>query len=253
MKKTNSNYVFGLHTVQQILEHERHRILEIWALAAGLDEKFATLIQQAQQQGLSVHYVPRKTLDKLTQQANHQGIVLRCQPLPMLQENDLMVLLDNLSYPPLLLVLDEVQDPHNLGACLRTADAAGVDGVIVPKNRACGLTTTVQKVACGAAETVAFFQVTNLVRTLQALKQRGIWIIGTRSKAEMDFFSVDLTGPMAIVLGAEGSGLRHLTANHCDILASIPLQGQVASLNVSVANGICLFEAVRQRRTHSIK
>ena len=151
------------------------------------------------------------------------------------------------SYSAFLLILDNVTDPHNLGACLRSADAAGVHGVIAPKDKAVGLTSTVSKVACGAAETVPFYQVTNLARTLKELQERGIWLYGTAGEASESVFKTDLKGPIAIVMGAEGKGLRRLTRESCDHLINIPMTGSVSSLNVSVATGICLFEAVRQR------
>ena len=157
-------------------------------------------------------------------------------------------ILAGLEVPPFLLILDGVQDPHNLGACLRTADAAGVHAVIVPRDKACGLTSTVRKVACGAAETVPFVQVTNLTRTLKALQQAGIWIIGTDLDTTQSLYDSDLTGPLALVLGAEGKGLRRLTREACDSLVKLPMQGTVQSLNVSVSAGICLYEALRQRQ-----
>jgi len=162
-------------------------------------------------------------------------------------EADLFKVLENLSVPPFLLVLDNVQDPHNLGACLRVADGAGVQAVVVPKDRSVGLTDTVRAVACGAAEHVPLIQVVNLARTLDQLKEAGIWTVGTADRAEKSIYQLDLTGPLAFVMGSEGKGLRRLTAEKCDFLASIPMCGSVSSLNVSVATGICLYEAVRQR------
>ena len=162
-------------------------------------------------------------------------------------EADLFKVLENLTVPPFLLVLDNVQDPHNLGACLRVADGAGVQAVIVPKDRSVGLTDTVRAVACGAAEHVPLIQVVNLARTLDQLKENGVWMVGTADWAEQSIYQVDLTGPLALVMGSEGSGLRRLTAEKCDFLASLPMFGSVSSLNVSVATGICLYEAVRQR------
>ena len=164
-------------------------------------------------------------------------------------EDVLDALLDGLSHSPLLLVLDEVTDPHNLGACLRTADAAGVDAVIVPKDRAAPLNMTARKVACGAADTIAFAAVTNLSRTLESLKKRGIWIAGAAGEAQDSLYTMDFKQPIAIVMGSEGKGLRRLTRENCDYLLSIPMAGELSSLNVSVATGLCLFEAVRQRRT----
>ncbi len=167
-------------------------------------------------------------------------------------EDDLYTLLDELDKPPLLLILDGVQDPHNLGACLRSADAAGVEAVIVPKDRSVGLTDVVRVVACGAAEVIPLIQVTNLARCLKALKTRGVWLVGTADKASQSLYEVDLAGPLGVVMGAEGQGLRRLVAEQCDFLVSIPMQGTVPCLNVSVATGVCLFEAVRQRRTPQI-
>lgn len=163
-------------------------------------------------------------------------------------EDDLFDILDNLKQPPFLLILDCIQDPHNLGACLRSADAAGVHAVVAPKDRAVSLTETVRKVACGAAEHVPFVMVTNLARTLKQLKEQGLWLVGTADDAKQSLFDVDLTGPLALVMGAEGKGLRRLTREYCDFLVHIPMAGSVECLNVSVATGVCLFEAVRQRK-----
>ena len=168
-------------------------------------------------------------------------------------ENDLFEILRHLQQPPFLLILDGLQDPHNLGACLRSADAAGVHAVIVPKDRAVSLTDTVCKVACGAAEHVPLVTVTNLARTLKQLKELGLWLVGTADDAKQSLYDVDLTGPLALVMGAEGKGLRRLTKEHCDFLVHIPMAGSVECLNVSVAAGVCLFEAVRQRRRNSQK
>jgi len=163
-------------------------------------------------------------------------------------EDDLFALLEHLHEPPFLLVLDGVQDPHNLGACLRSADAAGAHAVIAAKDRAVGLTDTVRRVACGAAEHIPFVVVTNLARTLTHLKEAGLWLVGTVDDARESLYDIDLTGPLALVMGAEGKGLRRLTHERCDFLVRIPMSGSVECLNVSVATGVCLFEAVRQRR-----
>lgn len=165
----------------------------------------------------------------------------------LLNENDLEILIKETEAKPLFLILDGIQDPHNLGACLRTADACQVTAVIIPKDRSATLTASVRKVASGAAESVPIIQVTNLVRTLEYLKKLGVWIMGTNGKAETSLYQVDLKGPVAIALGAEGAGLRRLTEEHCDILMHIPMLGVVESLNVSVAAGVCLYEAIRQR------
>jgi 23S rRNA (guanosine2251-2'-O)-methyltransferase len=174
-------------------------------------------------------------------------VVAESKAKAALNEAGLNQLLDNLAEPPLLLILDGVTDPHNLGACLRTADAAGVHALIVPRDKACGLTAVVRKVASGAAETVPFVQVTNLARTLKALKQRNIWLVGTDLDTEQDIYEADLSGPLALVMGAEGKGMRRLTREQCDFLVKLPMRGSVQSLNVSVSTGICLYEAVRQR------
>ena len=165
----------------------------------------------------------------------------------MLDESDLLELVDKTKNPPFLLILDNVQDPHNLGACLRSADAAGVHAVVIPKDRSVGVTETVRLVACGAAESVPIAQVTNLARVLTQLKKSGLWIVGTTDTAEKTLYEVDLTGPIAMIMGSEGKGLRRLTSEHCDFLVRIPMVGSVESLNVSVATGVCLFEALRQR------
>lgn len=241
-----NDYVFGIHAARQVFDYDPSRIIELW-LQQGREAEFALYVQEATTQGIPVHVVPKKTLDKLAEQGNHQGIVLRCKALPIQDEHTLADLLASLSVPPFLLVLDGVQDPHNLGACLRTADAAGVHALIVPRDRACGLSPTVYKVACGAAETMLVIQVTNLARTLKFLKAQGVWLMGTTGETDQSLYSVKLTGALALVMGTESTGLRRLTQEACDSLIRIPMFGTVESLNVSVATGICLYEAVRQR------
>ncbi|MEK7990057.1 MAG: 23S rRNA (guanosine(2251)-2'-O)-methyltransferase RlmB [Thiotrichaceae bacterium] len=239
--------IFGIHAVQQILSSDPIRILEVWVLDGRHDKRLQSLIRELEPLGLSLNRVQRKTLDKLSEEGQHQGIVVRCKAKAALNENDLEQLLERLEKPAFLLVLDEVQDPHNLGACFRTADAAGVDAIIVPKNNACGLSPTVHKVACGAATTIPFIQVTNLARTLQWLQKQNIWIIGTSDQAKKWVYDIDFKGNIALVMGAEDTGLRRLTEEHCDELGKLPMSGSVASLNVSVATGICLYEVVKQR------
>jgi len=202
---------------------------------------------QAEQQGISVNALDRNKLDQLANNEQHQGIVAKCRLSKRFTENDLNYLLDQITESPFLLILDEVQDPHNLGACLRTANGAGVHIVIAPQDRSAGLTPVARKVACGAAEETPFIQVTNLARTLRQLKERGIWLYGAADEAQNNIYQTDLKGPIALVLGSEGKGLRRLTREHCDYLISIPMLGAVSSLNVSVATGVCLYEAVRQR------
>jgi len=192
----------------------------------------------------------REVLDRLAAGANHQGVIAEVEGAVAREESALWRLLDTLEAAPFLLVLDGVQDPHNLGACLRTAEGAGVHAVIAPKDNAVGLTPAARKVASGAAETVPFVQVTNLVRSMEKIKKLGIWFIGTSDKASADVYSQNFKTPTAIVMGAEGKGLRRLTEEHCDELISIPMAGQVSSLNVSVATGVCLYEVVRQRQNN---
>lgn len=243
----HDEYIFGLHSVQHVLQQDISRIKEVWVQDTRRDVKLQNLLEQLQQQGVTLQIVPKKTLDKLAHSEHHQGILLRCQAIPAQTEDDLEQLLATLTVPAFLLVLDEVQDPHNLGACLRTADAAGVHAVIVPKNRSCSLTATVRKVASGAAETMPVIQVTNLARTLRWLQEQGVWLVGAVAEAEKGLFETQLTGAIALVMGAEGTGLRRLTQETCDQLVKIPMLGSVESLNVSVATGICLYEIVRQR------
>ena len=197
---------------------------------------------------MKLHPVDKNSLAGLSADTNHQGIVAQTLVHSPLGEDALLQILNQLVQPPLLLVLDGVQDPHNLGACLRTADAAGVDAVIAPRDRAVGLTPVVCKVASGAAERVPFIQVTNLARTLRSLcEDHNIWIIGTAGDADTSLYRSDLTGPLAIVMGAEEKGMRRLTREQCDSLVFLPMAGAVESLNVSVATGVVLYEAVRQR------
>lgn len=245
----NSKYeqIYGFHAVQQVLTTDISRVYELWVQESRHDAKLQTILTLAQQQGIAIHTVPKKTLDKLTQVANHQGIVIRCRTHLLATPPTLEGYLATLTTPPFLLVLDEVQDPHNLGACLRTADAAGIQAVVVPKNRACGLSSTVRKVASGAADSVPLILVTNLATTLRWLQEQGVWLVGADSHSQVSLFETRLTGPLALVLGSEGTGLRRLTREICDVLVHIPMLGTVASLNVSVAAGICLYEAVRQR------
>jgi len=206
------------------------------------------ILELAKNAQVTVQYVANKTLDKLSHQANHQGVVIRRKITTMDSNVDLASVLDiDDGTKGFYLVLDGVQDPHNLGACLRTADAVGVRAVILPKNRAVGLNETVRKVASGAAENTPVIHVTNLSRALREMQDTGIWVIGTADEAENSIFEEDLTSPIALVMGSEGQGLRQNTRKHCDKLVNIPMAGVVESLNVSVAAGVCLYEARRQR------
>jgi 23S rRNA (guanosine2251-2'-O)-methyltransferase len=242
------NYVYGLHAVKAVLERAPERVLELWiAQPRDADTRVAELKGLAQRAGVHIHAGSADALLKLVGDVVHQGAVAAMRPLKARDDHDLADLLDGLQVDPLLLILDGVTDPHNLGACLRTADAAGAHAVIIPKDRAATLDSVARKVAAGAAEFIPVVSVTNLARTLDALKQRGVWIVGTEGEAPESLFSADLKRPLALVLGAEGSGMRRLTREKCDFLVRIPMVGHMESLNVSVTAGIALFEALRQR------
>lgn len=213
------------------------------------DNRITAIIDLARKKSVKVTLVQRKKLDEMTS-GNHQGVIAQSKAPKVKSESFLDELLQTLTVPPFLLILDGVQDPHNLGACLRTADAAGIHAIIVPKDRSVSLTPTVRKVACGADQSVPLIQVTNLSRTLKLLKSYQIWIIGTAGETEATLYDSNLTGPLALVMGTEGKGMRRLTRENCDMLVKIPMVGNVESLNVSVATGISLFEAVRQRSSN---
>jgi len=244
---SDKQFIFGIHAVSAILERQPGRIEQLFIQRGRKDARMESLLLAADAAALNYQQVDRKELDDMVR-GSHQGVVAKAKASQLLREGDLEMLLDELAHPPMLLILDGVTDPHNLGACLRTADAAGVDAVIVPKDNAAGINATARKVACGAAEVMPFVQVTNLARTLRDLQQRGIWIYGTAGEAEQEIYEVDMAGPMALIMGAEGKGMRRLTREHCDYLIKLPMAGSVSSLNVSVATGVCLYEAGRQRR-----
>lgn len=240
--------VYGIHAVAAVLKQPKG-VAEVYVEGGNRpNARLADLMNEAAGAEVRLSYVPRDELDRLAEGGRHQGIVARLVPHSRTEGLDLMTLIESLDHPPFLLIIDGVQDPHNLGACLRSADAAGVDAVIVPKDKAVGLTPAVRKVACGAAESVPFYQVTNLARTMRDLQQAGVWLVGAAGEAESDIYQVDLKGALGLVMGAEEGGLRRLTREHCDNLIKIPMLGTVESLNVSVAAGVCLFEALRQRR-----
>ena len=239
---------FGIHAVSALLDADSGSVRRLLVAEGRSERRVKALVDTARERGIPVKTLPRARLDDLTGGGVHQGIVAESAPLQAGNESDLEKLLEATDGTKLFLVLDGVTDPHNLGACLRTADAAGVQAVIAPKDKSAPLNATAIKVACGAAQSVPYIQVTNLARTLQLLQQYGIWITGTAGEAEQDFYQADLSGPMALVMGAEGKGMRRLTREHCDQLIKIPMAGQVSSLNVSVATGVCLFEIVRRRQ-----
>ncbi|MGZ8947650.1 MAG: 23S rRNA (guanosine(2251)-2'-O)-methyltransferase RlmB, partial [Methylococcaceae bacterium] len=239
--------LYGLHSVQAALDYSPKKINKAWIDAQRQDKRLTQAIENLLDLGIEPEQVDRKKLDRLADSQNHQGIVIEVEMPGELSESELKTAVENLSGTALFLVLDNVQDPHNLGACLRTADATGVHGVIITKDNATGITPTVCKVASGAAETVPVYQVTNLARTLRWLKGEGLWIIGAAGETTQTVYQTDLTAPIAVVVGAEGKGLRRLTRDQCDILVKLPMLGQVESLNLSVATGVLLYETVRQR------
>lgn len=244
----SQHYIFGIHAVDALLRKTPERITRLLVQKDREDKKMSALLALAAEASIKLEKSSRQELDKLTNEANHQGVLAYCEKADVYTEADIPALLDNTDKPPFILILDNIQDPHNLGACFRSADAAGVDLIIAPKDKSVGITPTVSKVACGAVETVPFVQVTNLARTIEKLKEQGIWLHGLAGEAKQSLYQADLTGPIALVLGAEGDGLRRLTRDSCDVLVHIPMHGAVSSLNVSVATGICLFETVRQRQ-----
>jgi 23S rRNA (guanosine2251-2'-O)-methyltransferase len=245
----SAKVLFGFHAVTVRLKTQPQSVLEVYVDAARRDARMRQFVLRSQAAGVKLVDSDDTRLQRLAGTHRHQGVVARVEPLPA--QHSIDDLLDSLAAAPLLLVLDGVTDPHNLGACLRVADCAGAQAVIAPRDHAVGINATVAKVASGAAETVPYFMVTNLARTLNELKERGIRIVGTADDAPQSLYDADLTGPLALVLGAEGPGLRALTRKTCDALLRIPMAGAVESLNVSVASGVCLFEALRQRGARS--
>lgn len=239
--------VYGLHAVQSLLKSAPQRAQELLVLRGRDDQRVQKVTQQARSLGLPVRLQTRSELDSLCD-GNHQGVAVYATPGKLHDERYLWELLESSERVPFVLILDGVTDPHNLGACLRSADAAGVQAVIVPKDNSASLNETVRKVACGAAESVPLIPVTNLARAMKTLQEKGVWIVGTAGESTVSIFDAPLKGPLAIVMGAEGKGMRRLTREHCDHLVYIPMVGTVSSLNVSVAAGVCLFEAVRQRQ-----
>jgi 23S rRNA (guanosine2251-2'-O)-methyltransferase len=246
----NDELVFGIHAINELIKRSPERFIELFLLKGREDERFMPIINMSRKYGISTQLVNRKVLDDKSEGEQHQGVVARITQGKTFSENDLDDILDETEkndIPPFLLILDGVTDPHNLGACLRNADAAGVQAIIVPKDNTARLTATVRKVAVGAAETVPLIQVTNLARTMKHLQKRGVWIIGTAGETDTCLYDVKSSGATALVMGAEGKGMRRLTRENCDQLVKLPMAGSISSLNVSVATGICLFEIVRQR------
>lgn len=243
-------WFYGLHAVQSLLENDAERVLEVIVQPGREDERIRRILKLCQIHGIHQRAAGKDELPKVTGDGQHQGVAARARERRLPGENELADYLDALSHSPLLLVLDGITDPHNFGAVLRSADAFSVDMVVITRDKAAGITPVVAKTACGAAETVPVFEVVNLVRALELLKEKGVWIAGAALDAKAEsLYSADLTGPLALVLGAEGAGMRRLTREHCDRLLMLPMAGWVDSLNVSVAAGVFLFAAARQRQT----
>jgi len=245
--KSNQQTIIGIHAVAELLSQRPSAVSQLLVQAGRNDKRMDSIRDLARDSSIEIIELSKEEMDKRFEGV-HQGVVaIAVDESNTLSEKELLKLIEELDHDPLLLVLDGVTDPHNLGACLRTADAAGADAVIIPKDKSVGLNATVRKVASGAAETVNLASVTNLSRCLESLKEKGVWIIGAADSAEKTLFEQDLTGAIALVMGSEGSGMRRLTRENCDHLVSIPMAGQLSSLNVSVATGVCLYEASRQR------
>ena len=245
---TRSDITVGFHAVQSLLKTAPARAKCLMVTKNRRDQRLQKTIAMAEKEGVEVRKVEAEELDKLADSARHQGVVLFADKGKVYDERWMFDYLESLDHPALVLILDGITDPHNLGACLRSADGAGVDAVIVPRDKSCGLTPVVRKVACGAADTVPFVLVTNLARTLDKLREIGIWVTGAAGEAEATISEIDFKQPVAIAMGSEDRGLRRLTRESCDYLARIPMAGSVASLNVSVATGVVLYEAMRQRQ-----
>lgn len=240
--------VVGVHAVLAVLRRNPTHIEGVWLKSGREDARLAEVEREARASMVPVYRVEREVLEQMSGDTRHQGVVAQLRIAEPKQDQDFDDFLESLSPKALLLVLDGVQDPHNFGACLRSAEAAGVHGVLVPRDNSAPLSAVARKAASGAAEAVPLFRVPNLARALRSLKERNVWVIGATHDADQTLYQTDLAGPTALVLGGEGKGLRRLTREHCDLLVRIPMAGDVASLNVSVATGICLFEAVRQRQ-----
>ena len=250
MKPADEQLLIGIHAVTSALKTAAGDVEWLRVLADSHNKRLGELESLATGSGVRLIKCTLSELDSLSGQQRHQGVIAGFKGSNVAPEGRLEAMLDAISGTPLILVLDGIQDPHNLGACLRTADAAGVHLVVICKDRSAGITPVVRRAASGAAETMNIIQATNLARVLRILKKRGIWLAGTSDEASDSIYSSDLAGPLALVMGNEGSGLRRLTMDLCDYLVSIPMAGQVESLNVSVATGVCLFEINRQR-SHS--
>ncbi|MDE1897999.1 MAG: 23S rRNA (guanosine(2251)-2'-O)-methyltransferase RlmB [Xanthomonadaceae bacterium] len=240
-------WIVGVHPVEAVLSHDPERLLEVLVEQGANHPRVAGLAARAREQGIAVHARTREALERASGEARHQGVAARCREAAPLAEAAIPALVERAGSAALFLALDGVTDPHNLGACLRSAAAAAVTAVIVPKDRASGITPVVRRAAAGAADRVPLVAVSNFARGLRALRDAGVWLVGLAGDGEHSLYALDLKGPLGLVLGGEGDGLRRLSREGCDYLARIPMPGTMESLNVSVATGVALFEAVRQR------
>jgi 23S rRNA (guanosine2251-2'-O)-methyltransferase len=240
--------VYGLHAVYALLTHSHRKVNRLFVAQERNDKRLLDILEKAEQNDLPIEKLSIQKMNQRFPDFAHQGVVASSTSMPEYNESDLIPLLQSSKKPCLILILDGVTDPHNLGACLRSADATGVDFIVIPKDKSAAITPVVSKVACGAAESVPLIRVTNLVRAMELLKAEGVWIYGAAGEAVSSLYEMQCTGAIAIALGAEGEGLRRLTREHCDGLFSLPMLGTVESLNVSVATGVSLYEAVRQRK-----
>lgn len=243
----SEQFVYGVHAVSALFANPHRTIYKLFISQDRMDKRVYDLLDKALQANVRVEKLTTQEMNRRFADFTHQGVVATASALPDYNDSHLLSLLESSKTPALILILDGVTDPHNLGACLRTADATGVDFVVIPKDKNASVTPVVSKVACGAAESVPLVRVTNLVRSMEVLKTQGVWIYGAAGEASQSLYQTDCNGAMAIVMGAEGEGLRRLTREHCDGLFSLPMSGSVDSLNVSVATGVSLYEVLRQR------
>lgn len=239
--------IYGIHAVTALLKNRRRITKKLYISQERFDKRLQSLVELANYHQIPLERLSTQTMKTRFANFNHQGVIAQAEPLPSFGEESLTSLLENSKKPTLVLILDGITDPHNLGACLRTADASGVDFVIMPKDRAASFSAVVSKIACGAAESIPVVRVTNLVRAMELIKQQGVWIYGAAGESKKMLYSLDLKISLALVMGAEGTGMRRLTRDHCDDLFALPMLGSVESLNVSVATAVSLYEVVRQR------
>lgn len=246
----SEHWVYGVHAIAALLANPHRTVHKLFVSQDRADNRIQQLVDAAKQKQLPMEMLSAQKMNQRFAEYTHQGIVASASALPDYNDNHLLPLLESSKKPALILILDGVTDPHNLGACLRSADATGVDFVVIPKDKSASITAVVSKVACGAAEAVPLVRVTNLVRAMEALKEQGVWIYGAAGEATQSLYQIDCKSSIALVMGAEGEGMRRLTREHCDGLFSLPMIGSVESLNVSVATGVSLYEVLRQRQDH---